>query len=259
MAISKMIQSRLDNAGVIGASVETHNPAISEALYSQLLPLCEQGETLSKDQLLLMLQLLHRNHQSCAKDMREAEQAYNEELGDDTGSRKQLDLNTNEVYALVRDFKKTTRGSYGEDFLVTLQIQGRTPSEPTALSQQAGLLVKWLRDKSKSFPPKTNAFSSGIKKQDALSILEPKVKALDLAIALHKKEKRETESSMLAKNESIAVYDANESQTVSIFKGLMLMCGMDEEARRLKPGEGSSSKKDDAPVVEVEAEKPASS
>lgn len=47
MAISKMIQSRLDNAGVIGASVETHNSAISEALYSQLLPLCEQGETLS--------------------------------------------------------------------------------------------------------------------------------------------------------------------------------------------------------------------
>lgn len=259
MAISKMVQSRLSSARIITTALNTHSETLSQEIHKLLIPYLQSGETLSKEDVKLFLSLFGRHFDALANTMQKADEEHNRELGEDTRSRQVLSDATTSAYDLLRDLKQTIRVTYGEEVLEEIQIQGKTPTDYQALFQQYQLVMSWLSNKSKTFPTALGTFSSGLNKATVLSKLQPAVKTLDDAINAFNQDKKETEGTMLAKNNSIDAYDRAESQTSNVVSAFLSMSGLDEEARRLRPSKRRSKTSDDTETQENTTVEPTSS
>lgn len=235
MSISKMVQIRLSMHSTIQAAIEHHRAHLATELHSTLAPYLRSDETLSKHNVELVLALLGRHFEAVSKTMRSVDEEHSQELGEDVVARQQLEDAIEEAYQGLRDLKLAIRNAYGKELLEELQIHGTTPVDYQKLSQQYGRVIKWLSEDTKNFPPKTGMFSIELSKPDILTTLLPLHLALEDAIIHYKQDKRETESTMLEKNQTITEYDKAESQVTKILEGLLNMIGLEEEARRLKP------------------------
>lgn len=253
MAVSEGVKKREDRSAKIIASLETNEDAIGDAVFEELSPYREEGEVLEADSVRVTMRCLRRRAKDHTVDMRKADEEHNRELGEDSETRKALDLDKETAYEHLRDFKDAALRAHGPGFLKAMQVQGSTPRDSLSVTRQLRLILAWLDNPEKELPPVVSAFVASIDREKSATLLRTSLEALEGSSESLSRELRESEGTMLAKHKTMDRYDRTEVETTGVVSHLMLIAGMDEEANRLRPSlaaRAASGSTDELPVDE---------
>lgn len=147
---SKEVIDRIKAAQLAVQAAETHGDAAAEALATTLTEHLGKGERIPDVRLLLGL--FGRRLAAAASEMVTADDAHEEEFGDDAGPRERRDAAAAALHTQVTELRALLEGTHGAKALAPLGIRGDTPHDPSALAAWVGNLVGRLRDASIDLP-----------------------------------------------------------------------------------------------------------
>lgn len=257
MAISKMVQVRLSAFQKVLASYNTNRTSIAKGVVSALQNNSATGVQLSESDVFKILDSVIQRYQLAATNLQNADEEHNRELGEDSVARKQFHDATDNAYSGIIQLKDAIRSIYGDDTLQQLQIQGRTPTDAQTLGQLLQMLKSRFSDTNFTLPAKNNPYVQSLDKKQIVTQLDTILSALTKARTAYEKDLRETEGTLVAKNNQLQVFDKTEKETLGILLSMMNMAGMSEEADRVSPkrrkSRGSTSNSDENSVSEEES------
>lgn len=241
MALSVMVNNRNTQQQKIDASLTANSDAVGQGVWGLLSPLLVEGEELTQEQATLFLTLFQRYFTEVTQVMVKADSEHNRELGEDSRARKALEVSGTAAYEALRDLKDAARTAHGEELLEEMQIGGSTPVDPRKDLALINLAMDWMNNPDKALPPSRSLLAPGIDRATVVRVLTPVQKAIARDVKIYDKELRETETTMIAKNDAIARFNLVERAVVDVFSSMMVLVGLTEAASRLRPTTSSSS------------------
>ncbi len=223
---SKMVADRQRSSESVQAAARTHAEPIAVAL-SDVLGAPKLKESMAEIVMRSAGALGMRTEQ-----MVSADEAHIKEQGEDAGARAGLDQHLDQVRAVLVDFRQTAAGVVGEAYLRQLGFEGRTPERVVEVERLAQRVVDNL-DHVKPLPSRVPgfAFAPAPWKAHLSQQLAPLIKARK-ALA---QERRESEVTLVNKQEAIEVYDRTFSSVATLVSAFLAIAGERELARRVRP------------------------
>jgi hypothetical protein len=238
MSYSKAIQTRITSNDGLLTSIAALKSSLSTKLHAELNPHFAANKSLTASQLLALLEALEERLKQTLATLTSTEVTLVQERGEDSQARTELGEAEQTLRSLLISFRTTAFALYHEEDLSPLALGGRISAQPSVLKQRISVILDWLQDNNTSFPQKTlNPFQKNmrLKKSDVLPEFQSAYKALLTAQEKLGSELKETEATLLARNEALETYDKVASSTARSFMGLLDTVGMEEEALRFRP------------------------
>jgi hypothetical protein len=229
MTSSKMVRDRERAAAIVIQATVTHADQVGAQLDQQLAPLPPGG---GDDNTAALIRRLGQTLQVSIDGLVAADRAHELEKADDPGVRQELEDSVEAVYREVVDFRAGLEAATGTAGTTSAGLVGATPHEPVALARLGQALVGRLPELA-SVPATRRGVAF-----DAMSYSTPLSTALDrmaLAQQAVRREQRELEVTMVAKNRVMAAHDACFLNIARTLESLFRLAGFQELADRVRP------------------------
>jgi hypothetical protein len=227
---SKQVMARQKDAASVVAAGQTHADRAARSVETALRPHLAHGEKMPDVALLMNLAARWLAH--TAEAMVAADEAHEKELSDDAAPREARDAAAEKLFASVVELREVATGLLGAGATATLELTGKTPQEPVALSHAAGEVATALVEKKL---PKSRVRGATFHAQEWADRLGEERGALDEALADVTKEEREAEATLITKTTAIAAYDDAFARVAAALGGLLKLAGEDDLAARVRP------------------------
>ncbi|MFO0686888.1 MAG: hypothetical protein U0234_32795 [Sandaracinus sp.] len=225
--ITKLVSNRTGSARAVGAALEVH-VAKRAAQIEQALGV-KAGRKLSVSELVdaLRTALLSR-----ASELEGAEQAYAEELGDDPPARDARDAAVVALRTSIDEIAGTISGAFGAESLSRYKLDQSVPVAPDMLVTYAKNAAKSVkRGAPKTTPRKGRKLDFAV----LASELEAGAASLKKTLDVVKREEREAEGALAARDAKIAAFEPAYGGIASIAAGLLELAGEPDLGERVKP------------------------
>ena len=222
---SKQVSDRAKADTSVRAALSENEKKIVEGVLKQL--------GLAPEVISALLQAMSSTLESATGTMVAADTAHMNELGDDAAPRVERDQQAERVADELSALRDAVTVAYGAPALRTLGFDGRTPVDPVQLqllgSQVVENLGKWKAPGPSRLP--------GFELQPELwsAKLNAPLVSLSSALEAVAREKREADTTLVAKNRAIEDWDKTFSLTATILSALLELVGERELARRVRP------------------------
>lgn len=197
------------------------------------------------------------------KDLRDADEAHERELGDDDAAR----LKRDEINAALREklleLRSVLTALYGAAVARQVGFERETPQDPEPVERLAGEVEGTLGTIKL---PKARLGVTKIDRASALAVVASLRKQLRASLKDVAREGREAKVTLAAKNRAIDAFDRTLRGVAGFIESCFVLAGEDELASSVRPSRGGGSSveetEDDSdensdPKKEPEAEKPA--
>ena len=222
---SKMVVDKQKSAESVQAALEAFKEAMAGGIGAVLGTEAEAAAGLLLDKAALRLK-------ESTDAMVAADDAHLKELSDDTDMLAERDEKAAEVYSNLVEFREIGAAVYGDSYMRRLGFDGNTPQDPTAMDRLAGQVLSSVETVS---PPSPRRAGLSLNAADWTLPLKGSRKALSEAISAAAREKREADTTLVAKNAAMDNYDKVFSITATMVSSLLSFAGQKELARRVRP------------------------
>ncbi len=232
--MAKQVTDRQGATELVASAAETNADRIGSAFNEVLAPFRTKADKTQVPDMAYACRLAARRLRDASTRLSKASDAHDMELADDVAPRAVRDDATATLTAEVVEIRGMIEKVYGPGILSSLELNGRTPTEPKAILAQAKKLARYLADPTFSWPkPKRK----GIR-------VEPSVWAADLqgpmdnlsrALVDVARETREAQVTIEEKARAMADHDNVYSQTVTFLSALFELVGDDVLAAKVRP------------------------
>lgn len=238
---------------------ETHGGNVAEALLKRLKKHARQGE--EQPDIRVMITLCGRRLGASLDAMLAADEAHERELGDDNAPRAARDAAQQTLYKLVVEMRDQVQSVLKDAGLEKLGMKDPSPPTPDRLAAYARSVISKLGDPKITLPTptrRTATIDREAMREEIAEALEP----LTVALQDVTRETKEAEVTLVARQKSIAEYDAVFAETAALYEALFRAAGMNEIADRVRPskrnpGRTLANNEGDAPDGPAAPAKPA--
>lgn len=226
--MGKQVQDTLKRAQDLIEVAKAHGPAIGQAVDELVAPFMPRGTRPATGALIagLMGAVAH-----AADDLIAKQEVLESELADDAAPRAARDEVANKLYNRVVGFRSTVESTCGQAAVRALAITGNTPRDPGQLLTLARTMLR-NASKAKLEPTQpgvtidVRTATRGI--ANLCDELEGHIKAV-------RREDKEADAALIARNQSQDVLEARTSATAGVLEELCLAVGMVELSERVRP------------------------
>lgn len=229
MTYSKMVNDRYDSALVVIQAATTHAELVATRLVPKLAPALPGDGT---DNMAGVIRRLGRTLQGSVDVLLAADEAHEAEKADDLAVRVEFEESIEGLYREVVDFRAGLEAVGQSQAVMHVGLSGTTPRDPTEL-MRIGRVIQGQLPLLGSMEPARRGLVF-----DAMSYAEPinlALVRLDAAREAVRREQREFEATLLAKNEAMAAYDACFMSVARALESLFRMAGLGWLADRVRP------------------------
>lgn len=229
MMFSKMVNDRYDSAMVVIQAARTHADMVAARLLEIMAPALP-GE--GSENMAGVIQRFGRTLQASVDKLVAADEAHEAEKADDVAVRVELEESIEGVYREIVDFRTGLEAVGQSDAVLHIGLTGTTPRDPTELMRIGRVIQGQLPGLTNLVPVRRGLVF------DAMSYAEPMTLALtrlDDAREAVRREQREFEVTLLAKNEALAAYDACFMSVARALESLFRLAGLGWLADRVRP------------------------
>jgi hypothetical protein len=222
---SKMVVDRQKSAEAVLAAGRTHKDPLTSWF----------GESFGADAgpavALIVSKAIARLERDLAAMVR-ADDANLSELADDAGALAARDGSAADTYAALTELREVGTAVYGADHMRRLGFEGSTPQDATAIARLADFVLANVATVAPPAPRKTGLTLDA---SQWTAPLTASAGALKAALSNVATEKREAESTLVAKNAAVAAYDKSFSVAANLLSAFLASAGQKELARRVRP------------------------
>jgi uncharacterized membrane protein YgcG len=168
-----------------------------------------------------------------------ADEAHIHELGDDDEPRVRRDAGAEELYQSLSDLREIAIGLHGAAILAPLRIDVMPAKDPAVIMGVARETATALR--RITLPP-SRVPNAKLDTEGWARRLDKERAVVEQAVTDVAREQREAETTLVAKNNSIAQHDVAQRALAGILSGLLDFIGESELADRVRPTERKSRK-----------------
>lgn len=229
MNSSKMVRNRQRAAAIVVQAAETHADQVGAQLDQRLAPVPPENGAGSA---AAMVRRLGQTLLASIERLVAADRAHEAEKADDAGVRRELEEAIEELYREAVDFRAGFEAAVGAPAVTATGLVGTTPLEPIALVRFAEVLHDRLPELA-AMPATRRGVTF-----DALSFGAPLSAALERvgrAQEAVRREQRELEATLVAKNRVMAEHDACFLHIARTLESLFRLAGFHELADRVRP------------------------
>lgn len=232
--VSMATANRVKEVQAVNASVETHGEAVAAAIVAALAPLLREGETMPD--VAFLFELVGRKMVQAGGELSAADDAHEAELADDPPWRAKRDAAATLVRGALVDLRDAVTTAHGPDAARLLALQEPPSFEPTVLAEEAPRVLGKLRDETLELPP---AKRRGVKVDlgELAEEIDAGLGGLDEALAVLRREGRESERTLTAKHRALAAFDAAVGPGTALIVAAFRLGGRGDLAERVLPTE----------------------
>lgn len=251
---SKQVSDREKSSREVLAALDTHvrdaASRLDETLIPYAAPAAGGAPALSIEPLLGALRgWLDATTQAMVK----ADFDHLAEQRDDAPVFARRDQAATELYQFVTSVRAAYTDRFGVEFGAALGVKGTTPVDAQSLFQFSGNLTRAVEEVVAQNPASSRSFVT-LDHALALSTLRQLRQTLGAALDDAARERRENETSQIAKDRAIATYDAAFRFVASFAELALNLAGESKLASRVRPSRrpGITAGVADAPVTPAE-------
>jgi hypothetical protein len=227
---SKMVTDRQTLGRQVSAAIGVHAGEVAASLDRQVRGILGEGVT-AIEELQVTLQRAFDAHLAALVD---ADETHLDALAVLQPPRRRRDAVRDELFSALTDVRRLALALYGPAGEVLLDVRGPLSRNPEVLLRQASRAVTRLSDPEVPRPEALFA-TAAVSEEEWIERLEPPIAALEEAIAEVASARRQSESTLEAKNEALAAYDLTFGRTARFMEALFDLSGLPSFASRLRP------------------------
>lgn len=230
--MAKEVTDRQGEIELVAAAAETNADRIQKVFEEKFSPYLQHKEKLPE--LGLLFRLIGRELRKKGAVLVAASAAHDLELGDDDPPRKARDGAAAALTKEMVSIRATIEPLYGESFLKTLGLEGKTAVEPKAVLSQATKLVTQLKKPDLKWP---KPLRKGVKVDPSVWLpdLEEQIKILTQALGDVAVEAREAQQTGDAKTRAMEDSDDAFTRGAGALSALFRLVGDDNLAGKVRP------------------------
>jgi len=237
---SKSVLQRLRSSRIVVEAARVHGPTIAADIRSRL-PEDDQGAAGAEALCASLAAVL----EASTTAMDQADAAHEAELADDASPRRTRDEASEALAAALVDLRSAVGLLYGPAVAGTLGFDGATPRDPTAVATLARRVLERLPELSGATPLTPGLTFDPAPLRDTITT---ELDLLDPALQQVARESREAEHTLVAKQATIAEYDATFRAVATSLEGLFTLAGATELADRVRPSRRRPGLVEDEPT-----------
>jgi len=229
--MAKQVDDREKAARVVGAGIAEHSPAMARALMDELRPFADDGVVPDVE---LLLKLIGRAVAAPASKLVAANEVHERELGDDAEPRSRRDNVDGDLRPRVSRLRTLVDGAYGAAGLAQLRLVEAPGPGPDALRSYVRTASAALVNPDVKLTPLDEG-AADIKLGTFAATFAPLLDALETALNDVARERREGETSLVAKQDAMQEHDRKFARWVAVVEYIARAAGHDKLANRLRP------------------------
>lgn len=235
---SMATMDRVKEAQAVNASVETHGDEVAARIVAALAPLLRAGETMPD--VAFFFELVGRQVAMVAGELSAADDAHDAELADDPPWRAKRDASATMVRGAMVDLRDAVTTAHGPDAARLLALADPPSFEPTVLAEEAPRVLGKLRDETLALPP---AKRRGVKVDfgELAEDIDAGLGGLAEALAVLRREGRESERTLTAKHRALTAFDAAVGPGTALIVAAFKLGGRADLAERVVRTEAKRS------------------
>jgi hypothetical protein len=227
--VSKGTADRLGYSNAVRAAIEVNGGGVAkkaeEALFAKK----------PKDvDLVAFVETLGTLLKASEEELERADADHAAELADDDPLREERDLAQRELIDALLNARAMITGAYGASFAKRVGLTDALPERPDLLQTQARNAVSLLRRTKK---PGVAFAQSKVELGSVADAIEPKSDRLKDLLSSLKREQREAEKTLVARDQAAERWDGVVSLAGAVMEQLARVAGEHEIADRVKPTE----------------------
>lgn len=236
--VSIATADRVKDVQAVNASVETHGAAVAAGIVAALAPLLREGETMPD--VAFFFELVGRKMVQEAGELSAADDAHEAELADDPPWRAKRDAASTAVRGTLVDLRDAVTTAHGPDAARLLALADPPSFEPTVLAEEAPRVLGKLRDETLALPPPKRR---GVKVDlgEIAEDIDAGLGELAEALAVLRREGRESERTVTAKHRALAAFDAVVGPGTALIVAAFRLGGRGDLADRVVPAAAKRS------------------
>jgi hypothetical protein len=239
---TKQVVDRQKEAQAVIAAGRTHGTELVTLLSERQGPLLKRGEKLPD--YGLQIELMMRQLEQSTAHLVQTDDAYQRELLDDEGPRRERDEATEGLAVYLIELREVLTGLYGAQVLLPAGFSQQTPRDSVLLSRFAGQVQSALG--AVTLPaPRVKGAQVDIKA--TVAELDKRRARLDSALAAVARETREAQAAMSLRNDAQDQFDDVYTQVSTVLSGLLRLAGKPDLADRVRPTIARRADKPEAP------------
>lgn len=240
---TKQVVDRQKEAQAVIAAGRTHATELVTLLSERQGPLLKRGEKLPD--YGLQIELLMRQLEQSTAHLVQTDDAYQRELLDDEGPRRERDEATEGLAVYLIELREVLTGLYGAQVLLPAGFSQQTPRDSVLLSRFASQVQSALG--AVTLPaPRVKGAQVDIKA--TVAELDKRRARLDSAVAAVARETREAQAAMSLRNDAQDQFDDVYAQVSTVLSGLLRLAGKPDLADRVRPTIARRADKPEAPA-----------
>ena len=240
---TKQVVDRQKEAQAVLAAGRTHGTELVTLLSERQGPLLKRGEKLPD--YGLQIELLMRQLEQSTAHLVQTDDAYQRELLDDEGPRRERDEATEGLAVYLIELREVITGLYGAQVLLPAGFSQQTPRDSVLLSRFASQVQSALG--AVTLPaPRVKGAQVDIKA--TVAELDKRRARLDSALAAVARETREAQAAMSLRNDAQDQFDDVYTQVSTVLSGLLRLAGKPDLADRVRPTTARRADKPEAPA-----------
>jgi hypothetical protein len=227
--VSKMVSDRIAVSRTVVSSLQVHGAEVGEALEKHLFP---QGPPPHLT-VAMVIEALGRVLEHSSRDLATADLAHAAELADDEAPRAARDQAIADVRARIISIRGTLSSVFGNSILSAYGLEGETPDDPELLAHRAASIAKLLAER----PIVEQSKQAGVTVNAAAlahSLQEP-MKSLTLALGDVRREEREAQLTLKARNGATADWNADYQGVADTATGIFELVRRSDLAELVRP------------------------
>ncbi|AKF11355.1 hypothetical protein [Sandaracinus amylolyticus] len=223
--VSKTVADHLAISEQVLQAIEVLGGKVAEGIAS--------GARIPRDVVLSAVIAWLGTHLRSAHDaLRDADLEHAAELQDDRAPRDARDQITADLRGALISASSVVRGAYGESFSTAAGLEAAVEKRPDLVAAQAHRIARALRA---GRAPATITEGVRVDLAALASSLEARASRLDDALSIVRREEREAQTAMSARDAALARWERTYAGVAEIFTGLCTLAGLDDLARKVRP------------------------
>ena len=244
--VSKVVADRLGHGEQVTQAIEVQQRAVIDGIAQRVAVRVPEGLGAFVGWLAALL--VH-----AIATLREADLAYGEELADDDAARSARDEATAALRGILLSARSAVGATYGEAFASNVGLDASVVVRADQLANHGAHVARLLR---KHPAPAPNTPGIRVDLRELADGIDARATALQSALGSVRREDREAQATLSARDAALERYARTYSGVGEIFAGLCTLAGLDDLAAKLRPTHRRRIGLPDAPS-EPEAPEPA--
>ncbi len=226
---SRMVADRVSISNTVIAAIDNHGPEVVPILEKLLFP---GGVPANLDMAGVMAAIRQYLALTTTKLVND-DMAHTLELLDDDPHRRERDESVVDLRAFLVSYRSTFTTNYGPEVASAYGLSAPIPEDAKLLVHFAKNVEELLRTRPLTETPKKKSLT--VNPMDVADDVKTSREAVETALANVERERRESQLTQAAKNESMADWSTVYPRSADVIAALFALAGRDELAHTVRP------------------------